>query len=76
MDKEKRYYVYIWFKPDDTPFYVGKGTRDRWKRIGKYARNTYFQRIYNKYPGCYPKIVTELLDEASAFEREIEWIAQ
>lgn len=25
------YYVYLYLKPDNTPFYVGKGKEDRWK---------------------------------------------
>lgn len=68
--------MYVWLKPDDTPFYVGKGTGDRWKRIGKHHRSEYFHRIINKYPGCYGIIVEDHLDEETAFQREIEWIAQ
>lgn len=29
--KEVDYYVYLYLKPDGTPFYVGKGREDRWK---------------------------------------------
>lgn len=42
MDSRKRYYVYVWYKPDDTPFYVGKGTGCRWKRKGARSRNQHF----------------------------------
>lgn len=76
QDLEEKYYVYVWFKPDDTPFYVGKGTGDRWKRCGKTHRNKYFSRVYQKYPGCYSLIIEDHLNEETAFQREIEWISQ
>lgn len=41
------HYAYIHCKPDNTPFYVGKGTRLRYKLNQK--RNEYHNRIVAKY---------------------------
>jgi hypothetical protein len=41
------HYAYIHCKPDGTPFYVGKGSGDRFRVSG--ARNPYYRRTVNKY---------------------------
>jgi hypothetical protein len=40
--------VYVDLKPDGTPFYVGKGTIDRVRKI---KRNALHEKICKKYPG-------------------------
>lgn len=71
-EKENRFYVYIWFR-DDTgdPFYVGKGTKDRWKRHS-HNRSKKFHEIYD-YVQCHPEIIIDNLSNEAAcrIERQI-----
>lgn len=63
------FYAYIHAKPDGTPFYVGKGRRDR-KRVAA-VRNTWHTNIVGKYGP--ENILVGKLDcstEAIAFELE------
>jgi len=41
--------AYIHCKPDGTPFYVGKGSNDRWNYLSESWRNEYHKRIVKKY---------------------------
>jgi hypothetical protein len=62
------YYVYAHTKPDQTVFYVGKGTRGRaWSTHG---RNTHWQRTVAKY-GHKVVLLAEGLTQEQAIE-EVE----
>lgn len=63
-----KFYVYVWIKSKTCePFYVGKGTGNRYK--SQKGRNTYFKNVYNKYE-CESIIVSPLLEERQAFDLE------
>jgi len=66
------YYVYAHTKPDQTVFYVGKGTRGRaWSTHG---RNTHWQRTVAKY-GHNVMLLAEGLTQEQAVEEEAAIIA-
>lgn len=68
----KDYYVYAFWRLDiNEPFYIGKGHRDRWRRLD--GRSPHFNNILNKYPIAV-EIVKENLTEAEAFYWEEEII--
>jgi hypothetical protein len=70
---ENQFYVYIIFRLDGTPCYVGKG---KGKRIEKnnYKSHTPIKNLINKY-GNLPKVkIRENLMEVEAFETEIALI--
>lgn len=60
------YHVYVDYKPDGTPFYVGKGTRHR---VTYRQRNKWHTSITDKYPDWYRKVV-ETAPEALCHELE------
>jgi len=72
MNLKKEFYIYIYIRLDNrTPFYVGKGIRDRAKRIKSYSKKVVdIAEIYG-YEIIYLFIN---LDEKEAFEKEIEYI--
>jgi len=66
------YYVYAHTKPDQTVFYVGKGTRGRaWATHG---RNTHWQRTVAKY-GHNVILLADNLTQEQAIEEEAAIIA-
>lgn len=68
----KDYYVYIHRKPDNTVFYVGKGSNRRaWDTCD---RNRHWRNTVRKY-GYYVEIVQDGLQEWAALELEVELIA-
>lgn len=75
------FYVYVFFRPNGIPCYVGKGHGRRWERhekVGKPERgyNTRLNRIIALAGGSLPKIkVRENLTEKDAFETERSLIA-
>lgn len=65
------FYVYAWFfKSNQHIFYIGKGTKNRYKEI-KNSRNSYFKNIINKYSHDIDvKILEDNLTEKEAWEKE------
>ena len=52
-DPEHRFYVYAWFCKSwgDIPFYVGRGSGDRWKTL--VGRSQQFEKIVARFE-CFP----------------------
>lgn len=74
LDENRRYYVYVWINDDtNEPFYVGKGTKDRYRNKGSWTRNKWFVNIYKKHK-THSEIIVDNLTEEEAYlkEREIE----
>jgi hypothetical protein len=70
------FYVYLIFRPDGRPCYVGKGKGGRWESHFKNARNKHLSNIVAKAGGDLPVVkVRENLTEAEAFKTEVAWIA-
>ena len=68
-----KFYVYLHCKPDEVPFYVGKGTFSRSQRLS--SRNQYHKNIVAKYGKKNIKIyVFECDSEEQAFSDEVQWI--
>ncbi|MDY5982533.1 MAG: hypothetical protein SPJ17_02360 [Anaeroplasma sp.] len=68
-----KFYVYEYVRLDiNEPFYVGKGTGDRW-RILNNSRNPHFKNIVNKIQVAVV-ILEDNLEENTAFEYEIFYI--
>ena len=74
-DNERVFYIYVHFRPDLTPFYVGKGKGDRCGQF--WGRSQYHQRIVKKY-GKKNIIIEKVMcnSEEEAFSREIETISR
>lgn len=71
-----RFYVYVIFRPNGIPCYVGKGEGWRWSRHATRARNPILFAIYQKAGGDLPIVrVRDGITEAEAFETEIALIA-
>lgn len=76
LDEKREFYVYILYRPDGRPCYVGKGKGDRWRRhewkslIGKHP-NPHLENIIRNAGGSLRrvKIANELV-EAESFELE------
>ena len=76
MEDIKRYYVYEWYNnKNNEVFYVGKGTKSRYKAVKN--RNKYFTNYYNKHKNdCTVRKVYENLTEDEAYLKEIELISE
>lgn len=59
---EHRFYVYAWFCRSwgDIPFYVGKGSGDRWRSLS--GRSQQFEKIVERFE-CFPVILLNNLTE-------------
>lgn len=71
----RKYYVYVWIRKDtNNVFYVGKGTKNRYKDLS--MRNQYFLNIVNKIgmENIEIKIIEDNLTEQEAFDKEIKLI--
>jgi hypothetical protein len=76
FDMERVFYVYVIFRPDGRPCYVGKGQGGRWEVHFRNARNKHLSNIVAKAGGDLPVVkVRENLTEAEAFKTEVAWIA-
>ena len=75
--QERRdFYVYVIFRPNGAPCYVGKGHGSRWRRHERGSHNLHLRRIYDQYRADLPIVkVREHLYESEAFEAEIALIA-
>lgn len=70
------FYVYVIFRPNGIPCYVGKGHGARWQVSAKRAKNSHLRRIYEKSGLSLPiAIVRDGLSEGDAFAAEIAFIA-
>lgn len=77
MSEEKRiFYVYILFRPNGHPCYIGKGKGRRFEKREKLtSHNIHLSRIISQAGGSLPKtIIRENLTESEAFETEIAFI--
>ena len=71
---EKIFYVYKWFNTETGEvFYIGKGSRNRYKEINH--RNQYFLEYYNNNP-CSSEIIGYFNSEEEAFKKESELIKE
>ena len=78
LPQERRdFYVYVIFRPNGVPCYVGKGKKDRWKRTLRYGKNIHLRRILEStHDRQLPTvIVRSYLTEPEAFQTEIAFIA-
>lgn len=70
------FYVYIIFRPNGIPCYVGKGRGSRWKRHERKSHNPHLAAIIGNAGGELPKIkIRENLTNKQACEIEISFIA-
>lgn len=68
-----KYYVYEWIRLDtNEPFYVGKGSGDRWKKLTR-DNNHHFNNIVNS-KDVVVNILEDNLTEEEAFEYESYYI--
>jgi len=72
MMLQKSYYVYVWFRRNDVPCYVGKGHGDRWKQHLTRSKNRHLSNILAKEKKqMRAEIVANQLTESEAFELEM-----
>lgn len=69
-----RFYVYICFKKDGTPFYVGKGSGDRWQKTFRDKHNPFKARTAKKVGKPIVVKIAEFEDENEAFKCELDLI--
>jgi hypothetical protein len=73
---ETSFYVYIVFRPDGSPCYVGKGKGYRWRFHLSRSHNKMLRGIVAKAGGVVPIVVVRGgMSEADAFQTEMAFIA-
>lgn len=76
MQPKNDYYVYVIFRPNGIPCYVGKGRGRRAEHHALFSHNRHLKSIYNKAGGSLPLAkVREGLTDAEACETERAFIA-
>lgn len=77
IPQERRdFYVYVIFRSDGRPCYVGKGRGGRWKSHAYKSTNIHLRRLYAKAASALPAIkVREHLTEFDALRTEVALIA-
>jgi len=75
--QERRdFYVYVLFRPNGIPCYVGKGSGQRWRRRDRHKRNPHLGHIIRLAGADLPAvIVRDGLAEHEAFDTEQAFIA-
>jgi hypothetical protein len=72
----RQFYVYVIFRPNGEPCYVGKGQGDRWQAHLRGSHNRYLRRIAAKEGHNLPIIkIRDGATEIEAFETEVALIA-
>lgn len=69
------FYVYVFFRPDGSPCYIGKGRRRRWKENLSRPRNRHLANIIKAAGGELPVVkIRQNLTDAQAREIEVALI--
>lgn len=78
---KSEYYIYLLFRPDGRPCYIGKGKKSRWTshernvKNGHKLGNPHLENIIKNAPNDLPKVkLAQGLSEEKAFELEALWI--
>ena len=76
-EERRDFYVYVLFRPNGVPCYVGKGSGKRWQNHLYHGDcNPHLRRIIEKAGGDIPRVkIHQGLTEAEAFEAERAFIA-
>lgn len=75
-DTDGPFYVYVLFRPDGSPCYIGKGKGNRWLNHERRCFNKRLAEIIQQSSAPLPKIkIREGLKEVEAFETETAFIS-
>jgi len=70
------FYVYVLFRPNGIPCYVGKGSGNRWQRQSRYPHSSHLRHIVRQAGGELPVVlVREGVSEREAYLTETALIA-
>ena len=76
MTEQKDSYVYIYFRPDGSPCYVGKGRGNRWNNHYTQRQNKHLSAIIDLAGGELPRVkIKEGITDAEACDIERAFIA-
>lgn len=76
MSEDRKFYVYVIFRPNGLPCYVGKGFGGRWKRHSVNSHNHHLRNIYRKFGPDLPIVkVREFISDFEAIETEVALIS-
>ena len=73
---DNKFYVYVHFDDRNVPFYIGKGRGGRVSENSRNRHSTYWSRYVGKHGFKDYELLEENVDEKTALELEIYWIAQ